>query len=134
MENKTKENREEFYLKYFDLFQDGTLREVHTGNNLSIYAVAEQAYAVITFTDKLTDDVYMYFGLNELEIKELLEDESFFERIFADRKKQNRIPLITSETKKNLQVINANRLSKGEWLINEEMESKLFPKTIEKTK
>lgn len=128
MENNYKENREEFYLKYFDLFQDGTLREVHTGETLSIYAIAEQAYAVIPFTDKLPDDAYMYFGLNELELKELLEDESFFMRIFENRKQQNRIPLITQQTKLNLQKINADRLAQGEWLITPEMEAELFSK------
>ena len=30
MGKNVKENREEFYLKYYDLFEDGTLREIYT--------------------------------------------------------------------------------------------------------
>ena len=37
MEKSIKENREEFYLKYYDLFEDGTLREIYTGEKINYW-------------------------------------------------------------------------------------------------
>ena len=31
MDKKVEENRKEFYSKYYDLFEDGTLREIYNG-------------------------------------------------------------------------------------------------------
>ena len=56
MGKNVKENREEFYLKYYDLFEDGTLREIYTGEKISVFSVAEKHYGVVPFTDRFPED------------------------------------------------------------------------------
>ena len=52
---KAEEIRAEFQELYKDLFDNEVLREVHKGNGLSIYAVAEKFWAIIPFMDKLPE-------------------------------------------------------------------------------
>ena len=74
MGKNVKENREEFYLKYYDLFEDGTLREIYTGEKISVFSVAEKHYGVVPFTDRFSEDSYMFLNINEVEAKMVVQD------------------------------------------------------------
>lgn len=105
-----KENREKFNLKYHDLFEDGTLREIYTGEKISVYAVAEKHYGVVPFTDRFPDDAYMFLNINEVEAKMVVQDEEFFLEILNDRKSKNRVPFLNQKSKQYLQKVNAEVL------------------------
>jgi hypothetical protein len=126
MEKSIKENREEFYLKYYDLFEDGTLREIYTGEKISVYAVAEKNYGVVPFTDRFPEDSYMFLNINEVEAKKVVQDEEFFLEILNDRKSKNRVPFLNQKSKIALQKINAARIEAGTWEITPEMDAEVL--------
>ena len=126
MEKSIKENREEFYLKYYDLFEDGTLREIYTGEKISVYAVAEKNYGVVPFTDRFPEDSYMFLNINEVEAKKVVQDEEFFLEILNDRKSKNRVPFLNQKSKTALQKINAARIEAGTWEITPEMDAEVL--------
>ena len=74
MGKNVKENREEFYLKYYDLFEDGTLREIYTGEKISVFSVVEKHYGVVPFTDRFPEDSYKFLNINEVEAKMVVQD------------------------------------------------------------
>lgn len=126
MEKTVKENREEFYLKYYDLFEEGALREIYSGEKMSVYSAAEKNYAVIPFTDRLPDDNYMFLPINEVEAKKVVQDEEFFLEILNDRKTRNKVTFLNQKTKQILQRLNAERLASGTWEITPEIDAEIL--------
>ena len=128
MEKTVKENREEFYLKYYDLFEEGALREIYAGEKMSVYAAAEKNYAVIPFTDRFPDDIYMFLPINEVEAKKVIQDEEFFLEILNNRKSRNKVTFLNQNTKQILQKMNAARLAEGTWEITPEIDAEVLGK------
>ena len=125
MGKNVKENREEFYLKYYDLFEDGTLREIYTGEKISVFSVVEKHYGVVPFTDRFPEDSYMFLNINEVEAKMVVQDEEFFLEILNDRKSKNRVPFLNQKSKQYLQKVNAERLAAGTWTITPEIDAEV---------
>ena len=126
MGKNVKENREEFYLKYYDLFEDGTLREIYTGEKISVFSVAEKHYGVVPFTDRFPEDSYMFLNINEVEAKMVVQDEEFLLEILNDRKSKNRVPFLNQKSKQYLQKVNAERLAAGTWTITPEIDAEVL--------
>ena len=123
---KVEENRKEFYSKYYDLFEDGTLREIYNGEKISVYAVAEKHYGVVPFTDRFPEDSYMFLNINEVEAKMVVQDEEFLLEILNDRKSKNRVPFLNQKSKQYLQKVNAERLAAGTWTITPEIDAEVL--------
>ncbi len=123
---KAEEIRAEFQEVYKDLFDNKVLREVHKGNGLSIYAVAEKFWAIIPFMDKLPEQAYLLLTVNDEEARSVIFDEKKFGQIFEDRKKQKKMFVLTPETKQRIYNVDQKRMAAGEADISVEREQRLF--------
>jgi len=119
-------NREAFNTIYRELFEDGTLREIYTGKKISVYAAAEQNYAVVPFTDRLPEDIFIFLPINDVEAKHMVADEEFFLKTLTHRKSINRVPFLNAKSKLYLQKVNAERLAAGTWNITPEIDAEVL--------
>lgn len=116
----------QFSLENSNLIEDGTLRQVYSGNMINIYAVAQTGYAMIPFIEELTRESFLIVPLRSNELHQLMEKEENFIPIIQSKAQEGGVRVLDQNYKQQLQNLNLRKIESGKTALTRELEEQIF--------